>query len=208
MPKYPQCLLWVDLETPGLPGPKNDYSVVPIMEVAFIITDFDLEPYDGYHEAIKMDRHTANILKGNDYVRDMHTKNGLIKDCIASTVTIEEAEAEVIKMLQERTSFDKGEIMLAGSGNAAFDRPVINQWMPELASWLAYYPFDIGVDRRIGKILAREDVINIPSSSVGYGDAKVHRAWNDVQAHIEEARRKGVWYREAVDAIRTVKASG
>lgn len=199
--KFAQCLLWVDLETPGLPGPKNDYSVVPIMEVAFLLTDFDLEPYEGYHESIKMTRHTADILKGNDYVREMHTKNGLIKDCIASNVTIEDAEREVIRMIQERTTFEKGEIMLAGSGNAAFDRPVINQWMPELASWLTYYPFDIGVDRRVTNILAKGDVINIPSSSVGYGDAKVHRAWNDVQAHLEEAKRKKVWFAEALQAL-------
>lgn len=199
--KFAQCLLWVDLETPGLPGPKNDYTIVPIMEVAFLLTDFDLEPYEGYHEAIKMDRHTANILKGNDYVRDMHTKNGLIKDCIASSVTIEDAEREVIQMIQDRTSFDKGEIMLAGSGNAAFDRNVINQWMPELATWLAYYPFDIGVDRRVTNILAKGDVINIPSASVGYGDAKVHRAWNDVQAHLEEANRKKAWFAEALQAL-------
>ena len=98
-------------------------------------------------------------------------------------------------MMQEKTSFEKGEFLLAGSGNAAFDRPVLNQWMPELVSWLAYYPFDIGVDRRVTKILAGQDVINIPSASAGFGDAKVHRAWNDVQAHIEEAKRKRDWLR-------------
>lgn len=193
--KFAQCLLWVDLETTQLPGPKNDYSNVHILEVAFLLTDFDLEPYEGYHEAIKMTKAAADSLRANAFTREMHTKNGLIKDCVASTVTLEEAEREVIQMIQERTSFDKGEIMLAGSGNAAFDRPVINQWMPELATWLTYYPFDIGVDRRVGKILAGQDVINIPSASVGYGEAKVHRAWNDVQAHLEEAKRKRTWYR-------------
>ena len=196
MPKYAQCLLWVDIETPVLPGPKNDYSVTPPMEVAFLLTDFDLEPYEGYHEAIKLTRQMADILRGNEYTREMHRKNGLIQDCRDSTVTVEDAEREVIQMIRERTSFDKGEIMLAGSGVAAFDRPLINYWMPELASWLAYYPFDIGVDRRVAKILAGQDVINVPSASAGFGDAKVHRAWNDVQAHLEEAKRKRAWYRQ------------
>ena len=197
--KFAQCLLWVDLETAGLPGPRNDYSVVPIMEAAFLLTDFDLQPFQGYHESIKMTKYTADLLRANEYVREMHTKNGLIQDCVKSIVTVEEVEQEVISIIKEFTTFDKGEIMLAGSGNAAFDRPVINQWMPELASWLAYYPFDIGVDRRVGKILAGRDVINIPSASVGYGDAKVHRAWNDVQAHLEEAKRKRAWYRSVAE---------
>jgi len=195
MAKSAQCLLWVDLETTQLPGPKNDYSDVHILEVAFILTDFDLKPYEGYHEAIKLTKPAADSLRRNDFTREMHAKNGLIRDCRDSTVTLEEAEAEVIQMIKDKTTFDKGEIMLAGSGNAAFDRPVLNQWMPNLVSYLTYYPFDIGVDRRVGSILAGQEVINVPAASTGSGGAKVHRAWNDVQAHIEEARRKREWYR-------------
>jgi len=199
--KYAQCLLWCDLETTQLPGPKNDYSNVHVLEVAFLLTDFDLKPYQGYHEAIKMTRGAADSLRGNEFTKDMHTKNGLIKDCLASTTTIEDAEAEVIAMMEEWTTFDPGEFMLAGSGNAAFDRPVINQWMPTLASWLTYYPFDIGVDRRTTSILAGGDVINVPADSAGFGEAKLHRAWNDVEAHVEEAKRKRAWLREAVAAL-------
>lgn len=195
--KYGQCLLWVDLETTSLPV-GNDFSGVHILEVAFILTDFDLKMYDGYYEAIKMTRPAADALKANDYTREMHTKNGLIKDCIASQVTLAEAEQNVLQMMREKTSFDKGEFLLAGSGSAAFDRPAIKEHMRELDSWLAYYPFDIGVDRRVTKILAGQDVINIPADSAGFGDAKLHRAWNDVQAHIEEARRKREWLRSVV----------
>ncbi len=190
--KYAQCLLWCDLETTTLPI-GNDYSGVHILEVAFIITDFDLKPYAGYHESIKMTKAAADSLRANDYTRKMHTENGLIKDCLASTTTLGMAEEEVISLIKEWTSFDKGEIMLAGSGNAAFDRPVIKEHMKELDSWLAYYPFDIGVDRRVGKILAGKDVINVPNES--YGDAKLHRAWADVSAHLKEAERKREWYR-------------
>lgn len=192
MAKYAQCLLWCDLETTTLPV-GNDYSGVHVLEVAFILTDFDLEPYEGYQESIKMTRAAADSLRANDYTKKMHTENGLIKDCIASTVTLAEAEAEVIRMIEEKTTFEPGEIMLAGSGIAAFDRPVIKHWMPKLDRWLAYYPFDIGVDRRVTKILAGKDVINIPNES--YGDTKAHRAWADVQAHLEEAKRKREWFR-------------
>lgn len=195
MAKYAQCLLWVDLETTQLPGPKNDYSNVHVLEVAFLLTDMDLEPYEGYHEAIKMTKGAADSLRANEFTKNMHTKNGLIKDSLASTTTIEDAEQEVIQMLKDKTTFDKGEFMLAGSGNAAFDRPVLNQWMPELVSWLAYYPFDIGVDRRVTNILAKGDVINVPAASAGFGEAKLHRAWDDVLAHLEEAKLKRDWFR-------------
>lgn len=191
--KYAQALLWTDFETTDLPR-GNDYSTAHVMEVAVVVTDFSLTPITGgYHEAIKFTRDAVESLRGNEYTREMHKKNGLIEDCKKSTFTLGMVEETIVKILQEETSFEPGEFMIAGSGVAAFDHPLIKHWMPNLAKWLAYYPFDIGVMRRTSKILAgNRDVVNIPSAS--YGDAKAHRAMDDVKAHLEEAKRFQTWF--------------
>jgi oligoribonuclease (3'-5' exoribonuclease) len=194
MPKSAQCLVWVDAETTDLPK-GNDFSDVHVLEVAAIVTDFDLEKYAGFHSPIKLTKAAADSLRANDYTREMHQKNGLIRDCAGEDASdLASVEAQIIQMLKDKTTFDKGEFMLAGSGVASFDFPLIKAKMPELASWLTYYTFDIGVMRRTANILAGKNVVNpIPRSYDN--DVKEHRAWDDVLAHIEEAERFRTWFR-------------
>lgn len=195
--KSPQALFWVDLETTGLPV-GNDFSssILSIMEVAVIVTDFDLTPYAGYTETIKLTKTAIEQLRANEYVRDMHKGSGLTRACVESTFSVADAESEIISMLRTATTFDKGEFMIAGSGVAQFDFPLIKEQMPELASWFAYYPFDIGIERRVSKILAGRDLVNPTAGS--YGASKAHRAEADVRAHIEEAGKYREWLRSLV----------
>lgn len=191
--RYAQALAWVDIETTGLPN-GNDFSDVHILEVAVLVTDFDLQPLGGYHEAVKLTRAGADALRGNPEVLGMHRKNGLIVDSKNSEFTLADVEKEIIKLLKETTSFDKGEFMIAGSGVAAFDFPLIKDKMPEFASWLAYYPFDIGIMRRTARILSGgKDIVNPTVKS--FGAEKLHRAWEDVKAHVDEAKEYQAWFR-------------
>jgi oligoribonuclease len=187
--KYPQALAWCDLETTGLDMEKDE-----ILEVAFILTDFDLNPISGYQEVLRLTQNGLDRIKGNEYVKNMHVTSGLIKDSRASTVTIADVEREVIALIKDTTTLTKGEFMLAGSGVGAFDFPWLRKFMPELASYFAYYPMDIGVVRRATKILAGKAIVNTTPGS--YGDSKVHRAMDDVKAHIEEAGKYRQVFRE------------
>lgn len=192
--KFAQSLFWCDFETTGLPT-GNDFSDVHVLEVAVIVTDFDMEAFAGYREVIKLTKGGADALRANEVVLKMHKVNGLLKEAATATVTLEEAEAGIIEMLTENTTFQQGEFMIAGSGVAAFDHPLIKAKMPKLAKWLAYYPFDIGVMRRTSKILSGgKDVVNPTKASYQDG-VKVHRAWDDTQAHIEEATKYRDWFR-------------
>lgn len=193
--KFPQALAFLDLETDGLPV-HNDYSMVNVLEIAVIVTDFDLQPMAGMSTVIKLTKEAVARLKANEFVLNMHKANGLIKESAASTVTLAEAEAEVIAVFKEATTFDKGEFMIAGSGVASFDFPLIKQQMPELASWFAYYPFDMGIQRRVTKILAGRDVVN-PSNPTT-GDGAAHRALNDVNWAIADAGKYREWLRSIV----------
>lgn len=188
MPKYPQALFWTDFETTGLPEEGNgiiDFRGVHVLEVGVIITDFDLQPYSGYQEVLKLTQPGLEAIKANEYVRDMHLKNNLIKDSRSAVHSLQDIEDELLALIRETTTFDAGEFMIAGSGVAAFDHLLIKAKMPRLAKMFAYYPMDIGVIRRGSRILAGQAVVNPTVAS--FGESKTHRAYDDVQAHLEEA---------------------
>lgn len=202
--KFPQCLGFVDIETTGLPieDPVRqviDYSGVHVLEFAIILTDFDLNPISAYREVLKLTPEAAGELRANEYVRKMHTVNGLLKESIEAPAehTLAYVEDQVIQLIKETTAFDAGEFMIAGSGVAAFDHPLIKVKMSKLAKFFVYYPFDIGVERRVTKILARKDLINPVRASFEDG-VKVHRAMDDTEAHLLETQRYRDWFRSVI----------
>lgn len=204
MQKFPAALLWFDAETTNLPVANvetlsMDFSDVHILEVGVILTDFDLNVLGAYTEVVKMTPEAANSIRANEYVRKMHTVNGLLKASVEAPAehTLANIEDEIIKLIRDVTTFEPGEFIIAGSGVAAFDLPLIQVRMPKLAKYLVYYPFDIGVERRVSKILARRDIINPVRASFQDG-VKVHRAMDDVKAHLEEGGRYKDWFQSVV----------
>lgn len=202
MANYPKRLAWIDLEATGLPV-GNDYTEVHLLEIAVIVTDLDLNKRVGYVEVAKMTPEAAAVVRSNKFVRDMHALSGLLRDSIQNaTLTTGEIEAEIIDLFQEEG--EPGDFMIAGSGVAAYDHPWIKHHMPDLNTWLVYYPFDIGVMRRTSKILAGREIVS--HTSMSYGDEKTHRALDDIQAHLEEARKYQAVFREVFPRCVTWRA--
>ena len=186
----PIGLLWVDTETTGVPT-GNDWSDVHLLEIGVIVTDFSLNTLCGYREVVKMTQAGADAIRKTPQVREMHQTNGLLKESISSTHTVADIEQGIIQLLKEETTFNPGDLIIAGSGVAAFDHPLLKEKMPELAKWLVYYPFDIGVFRRVSKILAGGAVVNPALSS--FDGPKTHRAWDDILMHLREAKQFQQW---------------
>lgn len=195
--KYPSALFWMDAETTSLPV-GNDFSKVHILEFAFIVTDFDLKPYFGYESQLGITPEAKTALGENPVVLQMHLDSGLLKACKESTDTIESVEQDIINMLKTKSTQEKGEYMIAGSGVAAFDLQLIKDKMPELASWFAYFPFDIGVVRRAGRVLSHNRDL-IPPQTASFGKDKAHRALADTKAHLEEAKQWQTFFNWAAD---------
>jgi oligoribonuclease (3'-5' exoribonuclease) len=189
--KYAKALGFVDIESDGLPD-GHDFSMVNILEFALIVTNMDLTPVAGYHEVVKMTRPAAERVSKNDLVKKMHQESGLLADSIKGTHTLAEVEQEAIETLQEK-GIGHEELMLAGSGIAMFDFPLIKTHMPEFAKYLTYYPMDIGIHRRLVKIFAGVDLINPVTESFQDG-VKKHRAYSDAEAHLKEASRARDYY--------------
>lgn len=191
----PFILLWCDLETTGLEvvtGSKEDQ----ILEGAFLTTDFDLRKYAGFSEVVKLKKSGLERIRGNEYVLDMHKRNGLLKETAKadSNMTVRALEEQAIELIKTSTTAEKKEVRLAGSGIAHFDAEIIRELMPELWSWLDYSLVDIGIFRRMSKMFAKRDIVNPTDAS--YGDKKLHRAWEDVLGHIEEANKYKELFRE------------
>lgn len=74
MSSAPDRLVWIDCEMTGL-----DLSVDELVEIAVIVTDFDLEPLDeGLSIVIRPD--TTALENMGDFVRSMHETSGLLTE--------------------------------------------------------------------------------------------------------------------------------
>src|ERR1700709_1661246 len=90
-------LVWIDCEMTGL-----DLGIDELVEVAAVVTDFDLKPLDpGFDIVIKPSAESLAPMGG--VVRTMHTASGLLEE-LEHGVSLGEAEARVLEYLQRFTS--------------------------------------------------------------------------------------------------------
>ncbi|MDZ5077842.1 hypothetical protein [Nesterenkonia sp. HG001] len=82
-------LLWLDFETNCLHD--RGYEV-HVLEVAAVVTDASLDQLAVFEPMVIRAPESA-YESMDDYVRTMHTTNGLLAESRASTTTVEEADA-------------------------------------------------------------------------------------------------------------------
>ena len=81
-------LLWVDCEMTGLDVEKEE-----LCEIALVPTDFSLQPLDcGRDFVIKPSKRAIENM--GDFVRSMHTKNGLLS-LMQAAKPLEEVKGEI-----------------------------------------------------------------------------------------------------------------
>ena len=115
---------FLDIETTGL-DPRRDN----LLEVACVAVDRDLRVVDQvtyvtgawYTTPGQFDRDC------NDFVQDVHTKNGLKADVIASTLTMHVASVRIAEFVKK---FDQERNVLAGS-SIHFDRRFMRTQLTE-----------------------------------------------------------------------------
>jgi len=177
-------LLWVDLETTG-----TDENRDPILEIGAVVTNtnYPFGEVAAFESVVDPGTVTWQARLG-DYVREMHTKNGLLDDIAAGKgCDIQNAEATIIQLLRQLGQ--PHQFMLAGSGVGHFDRRFIATQMPKLDGWLSYPNADVGAVRRFVTFAGRGDLVS--AGTTYEGDAfkdKPHRGMDDVRDHIAEAR--------------------
>ena len=127
-------LLWVDCEMTGLDVEKEE-----LCEIALIPTDFSLQPLDcGRDFVIKPSERAIENM--GDFVRSMHTKNGLLS-LMQSARPLEEVKGEILSYASNFVSPErKG--YLAGN-TIGSDKKFIDKYLPELSAMLSYRSVDV-----------------------------------------------------------------
>jgi oligoribonuclease len=172
-------LVWIDCEMTGL-----DLDVDELVEIAVVITDYDLNPVDaGLSIVIKPDASALESM--GEFVRTMHTLSGLIEE-IPNGVSVAEAEYEVLEYVLKHVP-EEQRAPLAGN-SIGTDRAFLAKYMPRLDSHLHYRSVDVSSIKELAKRWYPRAYFNSPAKNGG------HRALADILESIRELR----YYRRAV----------
>ena len=172
-------LVWVDCEMTGL-----DPVVDELVEVAVVITDYDLAPVDeGFQVVIKPSAEALEQM--NDFVRDMHATSGLL-DQLESGLDLAEAEAQVLSYIQQFVP-DAQSAPLAGN-TIGTDRMFLQKYMPLVHEHLHYRNIDVSTIKELSKQWFPKAYYQSPDKNGG------HRALADILESIREL----AYYRSAV----------
>lgn len=125
--------VWLDLEMTGL-----DEDKCAIVQAAMIITDPSFNELAV--EDITIWQPESVLAEMGPFVRDMHTKNGLIKRIRSSLKTIEEAEIQLMTTLTQHVQYRRGILV----GNSIYmDRRFLKRYMSSFEQYLHYRQIDV-----------------------------------------------------------------
>jgi oligoribonuclease len=164
-------LVWIDCEMTGLDLTKDE-----LVEVAVVITDYELEPvHPGFSIVIAP---SAAALEGmGDFVREMHTSSGLL-DELADGVSLADAEQAVLAYIAEHVP-TAGQAPLAGN-TIGTDRSFIARDMPRVDAHLHYRSVDVSSIKELVRRWFPRVYFNAPAKNGG------HRALADILESIRE----------------------
>ncbi len=172
-------LVWIDCEMTGL-----DVTVDEIVEIAIVITDFELRAVDeGFHLVIRPSE--AALAHMSEFVTGMHRASGLYEE-IAQGVPIAEAEAQALAYIQRFVPLE-GKAPLAGN-TIGTDRMFLAKYMPDLDRWLHYRNVDVSSIKELARRWYPRVFFHAPTKDGG------HRALADIRESIREL----AYYRAAV----------
>lgn len=172
-------IVWIDCEMTGL-NPDID----EIVEVAVIVTNYDLEPLDsGFQIVIKPS--AASLEQMNDFVTAMHTTSGLITE-LDGGVSISEAQAQILQYIQKFVAQPRTAVV--GGNSIGTDRTFINRYLPEVDAFLHYRSIDVSSIKELSRRWFPRAYFQSPDKNGG------HRALADILESIRELD----YYRSAV----------
>lgn len=170
--------LWFDLETTGLDPHKGK-----ILEWAAVLADDgrdgDFSEVQAFHSPIFYADVDAEVLPFcDDFVRKMHTDNGLL-DEIRRQLTSSPID-EVDEFLAQLAGGPKSNVMLAGN-SVHFDLGWVRVHMPKFAACLSHRVGDVTTMISIDKLWGR--------GVLGERVLPAHRALDDVRQSLRTAKQ-------------------
>ncbi|MFC0678426.1 oligoribonuclease [Lysobacter korlensis] len=167
----PDRLVWIDCEMTGL-----DVGVDELVEVAVVVTDFDLAPVDdGFTIVIKPDQSALDNM--GEFVTAMHRESGLLEE-IPNGVSLAEAEYEVVEYILKHVPAGQ-QAPLAGN-SIGTDRAFLAKYMPRVDAHLHYRNIDVSSIKELCRRWFPRIYFNAPPKNGG------HRALADILESIRE----------------------
>jgi oligoribonuclease len=172
-------LVWIDCEMTGL-----DPAIDELVEVAVVITDFELRPLDpGFQIVIKPS--DAALAHMNDFVTSMHQTSGLSEE-IPNGVPLPEAEDRTLEYIKRFVPLEH-KAPLAGN-TIGTDRMFIAKYMKRVDEYLHYRNVDVSSIKELSRRWYPRVFFQTPEKHGG------HRALADILESIRELQ----YYRQAV----------
>ncbi len=172
--------MWIDCEMTGL-----DLGSDLLIEVAALVTDSELNVL-GEGVDVVIGATAEQLERMPDVVREMHASSGLTEEVLASTVTLEQAQEQVLAHIREWVP-ERGKAPLCGN-SIATDRGFLARDMPALDDWLHYRMVDVSSVKELARRWYPRAYFNAPPKGGG------HRALADILESVQELR----YYRAAV----------
>lgn len=172
-------LVYLDLETSGL-DPSRDV----VLEIAVSLADLS-SPFDAraaYHAVLRYNAGASEAL--DPFVREMHTKNGLLAECLRGRDDFAKVEEELLALVPEVADRDETPT-LAGS-SVHFDHGFLRDEFPRFAARLSHRHYDVSAVKLFCRSLGMP---RLPR-------AEAHRAREDVLESVEHARLCARWLAE------------
>ena len=165
-------LVWIDCEMTGL-----DLVNDALIEVAVIVTDAELVPLD---EGLDIVIHVADDVLGAmiPFVRDMHASSGLTEAVRASSVSLADAQAQVLDYVRSHVPEARSAPLCGNS--IATDRGFLARDMPELDQYLHYRMIDVSSLKELAKRWYPRVYQSQPPKGLA------HRALADILESIQE----------------------
>lgn len=161
-----------------------DLATDELVEVAVVITDYDLQPIDpGFAIVIKADQSALDNM--NEFVTNMHTESGLITE-IPHGVSLADAEFAVLEYILKYVP--TGQTAPLAGNTIGTDRAFLNKYMPRVDAHLHYRSVDVSSIKELSRRWFPRVYFNAPLKNGG------HRALADILESIRELE----YYRKAV----------
>ncbi|CAO3634139.1 unnamed protein product [Cunninghamella echinulata] len=166
-------IVWIDCEMTGL-----NINTDHIIEIAVLITDGDLNIIaEGPELIIHQSKSVMDNM--NDWCIEHHGKSGLTKAVLESTITIEDAEKQVLEFVKKY--IPKSRIAPLGGNSVHADKRFLEKEMPRLVDHLHYRIIDVSTIKELSKRWY-PDVYN------GLEKKGEHRALDDIKESIDELK--------------------
>jgi oligoribonuclease len=175
-----QVLVWMDLEMTGL-----DVQSCAIVEVATLITDDDLAMVAEGPDLV-VSTTPEQLATMDDFVRDMHTKSGLLPAIQASTTTLEQAGEATLEFI--RSHVPKPHTVPLAGNSIGTDRRFLATYLPAIEEYLHYRSVDVSTLKELARRWYPGVIEGAPPKAGG------HRAMDDIRESVAEL----AYYRAAI----------